>query len=181
MRPLKIIYVILVLASFITFSSNIAQATPSAQPLYYEFDLGGGLWRYDYTLYNTSDPIADAGFDLFDFFLTFDPTRSLTMITLPTGWEIIAGAGLADIFSANPGPSPIGTDIAPGESLSGFSFAFNYRAGDLPFETLFVNPLGDPASYAGTTAPVPEPSTLLLLGSGVGAITYLRGKKVFKS
>ncbi len=68
------------------------------------------------------------------------------------------------------------TDIAPGSSLSGFSFVFDYQAGALPFDVAFVNPSdpSNPAMFSGTSAPVPEPSIMLLLGAGLARLVGLR-------
>jgi hypothetical protein len=59
----------------------------------------------------------------------------------------------------------------------------DYRAGNLPFEVLFANP-NDPnspeifsgitASEGASPAPVPEPSTILLLSAGIGGLLFAR-------
>jgi len=168
-------------ATVLIFSS-IAHAgvPPTADFLYNEIDKGTGWWQYDYTLFNTS-PIGHAGIDLYDLFLYFDPSASLNVLSMPSGWDWTDGAGFIDVFSMNPGAPPIGTDIAPNSSLGGFSFEFDYQAGMLPFDATFVNPydLDNPFVVSGTTAPkssIPEPSTILLLGSGLVGLAGLRRK-----
>jgi hypothetical protein len=171
----------LLLFGLVLSYTGAAQAIPSADFRYTETSLGSGVWHYDYTLYNSSDPITDAGFDIYDVFLSLDPARILTASALPAGWDSFGGTGgFFEAFSLAP---PVGADIAPGASLSDFSFDMDYRAGKLPFEVLFVNPgdLGNPMSLSGTTSPettpVPEPSTIILLGLGMGVILLNRRNK----
>jgi hypothetical protein len=160
--------------------SSIAVAIPSADFTYVETDLGGGIWQYDYMLFNTSDPVADAGFDLYDLFFTFTPSPLFTVLSVPSGWDWIGDpSGFLLAFSLNPGAPPVGTDIAPGESLGGFFFSFDYQAGALPFDVTFTNPNDPdmPEIYSGTSSSssaVPEPSTLLLVAVGLVGLVGLR-------
>jgi hypothetical protein len=180
MKSLKAIYYIIFVLLLFGFFSGIAWAIPSADFLYLETDLGGGMWQYDYTLFNMSDPIAEAGFDLYDVFFTFNPSATFTVASVPTGWDWLDGAGFAEVFSFNPGAPPAGTDIAPGTSLDDFTFLFDYQAGMLPFDVTFVNPIDpdNPAVFSSTstsvTTPIPEPSTMFLLGAGIIGLAGLR-------
>jgi hypothetical protein len=155
-----------------------AAAVPIASLEYIETALGGGMFQYDYILSNLSDPVSDAGFDAWDVALFFPAGASLLSATTPLGWDLISGVGFLDAFSVVPGPSPLGTDVAPGQSLAGFNFVFDSRVGSLPFQVVFTNPL-DPdnsVTHDGLTTPaasVPEPTSLLLLGTGLASLALL--------
>jgi hypothetical protein len=173
---LRSLIVVIMLAIF----CGVAFATPSVSITYTETSLAGGLWQYDYTIFNTSDPINDVDYNLYDVFFTFDPSKTTTVVSLPTGWENMSDIGFADTFSLNPGVAPVGTDIGPGASLSGFVFQFDYEVGPLAFDALLFNPLDEanPFVFSGTSAAaatsVPEPSVLMLLGSGIAGLAVIR-------
>lgn len=180
---LKTLSILVFMAAILSFTSGTSLAIPSANFLYYETNLGASLWRYDYTLYNTSDPIIDLGYDLYYVAIEFAPAATFTLLSLPTGWDKNTGSGFAEAFSINPGTPPIGKDIAPGTSLTGFSFQFDYQAGNLPFLAYLTNPNdpSNPIPFSGNTAPVPLPATFILLASGLVGLGFLRGRKLFKS
>lgn len=183
MRHVCSLRIIFFTAALLCFSNGILWATPSAQAFFTEYDLGGGLWSYDYILHNTSDPTEDAGYDIYDFFLLFDSDIFINNPAAPDNWEWIFSSGedpFIDYYSTMPGIPPTGSDIAPGASLAGFSFTSNRRITP-EFEVLFNNPSGDPVPYRGqswNTAPIPEPSALLLLGSGLAVFGYVRKKRL---
>ena len=158
------------------FSPRSAAAAPIADVQYVATDLGGGLFEYDYTLSNLSDPVADAGFDAYDLFLTFSPAASIVDSSVPDGWDVIPGAGFVDAFSLTPGASPLGTDVGPGQSLSGFDFTFDSSVGALPFQVTIANPVDpfNPVVVEGTaeaqSTPVPEPSSCSCSWPGLRAI-----------
>jgi hypothetical protein len=177
MKSLKTWYLGPFLVLLFAFSVGSVWAIPIAELSYLETDLGG-IWQYNYTVTNAADPVADAGFNLYDVFFTFDPTVTFTITSLPFDWDAIDGPGFADAYSLLPGAPSVGADIAPGTSLSGFIFQFDDRVGDLPFEVTFENPadLLNPVLYSGTSAPIPEPATLLLIGTGLVGLAASRKK-----
>ena len=169
---------------FVIFSGK-ALAIPMAEISYLETDLGDGTFQYDYTVTNASDPDEDAGFDLYAVLFTYDSAVSLTGVLLPSDWfwspsDVDFFYGDVFTFSTLPGPPPFGMDIAPGMSLSGFSFWFDGQVGDSLFEATFSNPTYpfDPVIISGTTAPVPEPATILLLITGMVGMGVFGRKKL---
>jgi hypothetical protein len=161
--------------------SASASAAPIADITFSETSLGGGQWQYDYTLSNLSDPILDAGFDLYEFDFNFSPTAAFTVLSLPFGWDKIDGPGFVQFFSQNPGEPPLGTDVAPAGSLSGFSIVFDYQPGNLAFASYLADPTDPaiPVVYQGTTtaSAVPEPGTFALLASALAAVFCMKKKK----
>ena len=177
MRTFLRLLLILTVITVFCLAAN-ASATPSAEAIYSEINLGGGLWQYDYSFVNTSDPVANAGVTLYDMFFQFNSSQSVTVVSLPSGWDNTSGLGFVETFSLNPGVPPVGTDIAPGASLNGFVFQFNYQAGPLAFAATLVNPLdaNNPFVYNGTSGPatVPLPPALALLGPGLVGLASVR-------
>jgi hypothetical protein len=170
------------------FASSMASAIPMADILYLKRDVGGGIWRYNYTVYNKSDPVADAGVDLFDIFFHFDPVFTMTVASIPAGWGdegfFSKGDDFVSFQSSSPGIPPDGTDIGPGDSLDGFVLEFSGQVGDLlAFDVLFANPsdLESPILYSGFAAPVPEPATILLMVSGLAGIGVVGRRRIRKT
>jgi len=170
-----------ILATMLIFTSfSMAHALPSAEFTYVETALDEGMWRYDYTLYNTSDPILDVGFDIYEVFFTFDDMKYLSSFSLPNDWDLLAGVGFGNSVSLITGTPPVGADIAPGTFLDGFTFLFDYQAGALPYEVSFTNPEdgNNPIIENGVSMPesitVPEPATMICFIFALGGMVIAR-------
>jgi len=168
-------------AAMLVWNVPLATATPIGALTYLETDIGGGAFRYDYTLLNQSDPMADTGFDIYDLILFLPSSVSLVKSELPTEWDSISGPGFVEAFSVSPGVTPFGADVAPDSALTGLSLTFNARIGPTPFQVLFSNPVdpANPVIYDGTatgadTSQVPEPTSLMLVASGVTTMLIRR-------
>ena len=151
--------------------SSYAFASPAASLFYDETGLGGGLWQYDYTFYNTSSNNEY----LYSVYLDFSQEASVDWLTIPAGWDSTTwgytpiSTIFLDIFSTSPN-----YDITTGSSLGLFSFTVDYQAGDLAYAAYLDNHQGGFNSISGTsTAVVPEPVSLVLFLSG-GATLFLR-------
>ena len=140
--------------------------------------LGSDNWRYDYTL--NLDAAAPA-FDEFTIYFNGSSFASLVNPIGPPGWDAIAvqpdlaipAEGFFDALRLGP-PSPLAT-------IPGFSVTFRLLSGDSPgnqqFELLNSADLTVVASgitEPGVAAPVPEPSTLLLVCSGLAGLAARR-------
>lgn len=167
--------------------SNPVWAIPMAEIQYLETDLGDGFFQYDYFITNTTDPSTDPGLDIFEVFFTFESAVEITIVSLPTDWDsnpLIDSPELidfADVFSISFGASPVGADIGPGMTLGGFNFVFNPQVGNTEFIASFWDSINAEfgGEFSGTTAPVPEPATILLLASGITGLGIF-GRKRFK-
>lgn len=154
--------------------SGAVYALPMADLVYQETDIGGGQWQYDYTLFNLSGP----GYNLYDVFFLVDSSVTMSIEAFAPDWDGFGGAGFGEIFSLDPG-----SDILPGASLGGFRFIFDSRVGNIFFEALFTEPTGleAPLIVPGVTAPagapVPEPSTLLMVGAGLSGLWFLKRRR----
>ena len=165
------------LAVFVFFSSSVL-AIPMVNISYIETDLGGGDFQYEYIVANNSDPVSDAGFNIFDVWWDFesdpiDSPLSIHVISTPIPWDWISDdSTFVDAFTYN-----VFLGIAPGDSLGGFIFQFDRQVRNTPFEAILAGEFYD-EFVSGTTAPVPEPSTLILLASGMAGLGVF-GRKRF--
>lgn len=168
----KLLYLWLVTCVlFISVSNTFAAAGSSI--FYTETGLDGGQWKYDYTFLNTSTTES-----LYSVYFYFAQETSFTGTSVPTGWEGIVWDGnswttsFADTYSTG-----TSYDIAAGNSLGGFSFTVDHRAGNILYDAFFS---GDNV-VSGTTAPAaPEPVSSVLYitgGSLLTGIFYLKKRR----
>ncbi len=158
----------IVIVLFLFLVSSNAFATSSANIVYNETDLGGGLWQYDYTFYNTSTNNEY----LYSMYLDFDREATVDWLSIPSGWSsTLWGHTPADTYFLDTFSTASGYDIAAGSSLNGFSFTIDYQAGDIPYNAYFDDHQGGIYNTSGyTVTPEPISSVLFLFGGAVFAV-----------
>lgn len=117
-------------------------------------------WEYRITLKNTSDP----GYNIYDFFKSTDEEINFfeTNIYGPGNWGFISGSQFINWYSSGKL-----YDIPPGEfRVFGFIMSEEIPQMTQSFAVLFTEP-----------TPIPEPATILLIGSGLAGVGLLRRKK----
>jgi hypothetical protein len=147
-----------------------------------ETNVGGGNFRYDYTVLNTG--ALGPGFNIFDFFIDYLGGDVLNVV-VPTGWDsnptnpVPSGTSFVDSFSLS-----TSFDILAGNALGVFKYTLDHRVGSVPFSVLFTNPHepNDRLQVYGETsndppppvAAVPEPATVVLLGVSLAGLLSRR-------
>jgi hypothetical protein len=137
----------------------------------------GVNFEYEFTMNN------DTGTEIFELFLDVPlPDSSLLSFSSPAGWGDGSGGGEPFHGAVLPDTSfvewfaELGSELGNGMSLSGFDFVSSSRVS--PFISFSVN--ADPTSSGPAiqegSVPVPEPTTVLLAGTGLIAIIGVRRK-----
>jgi len=133
--------------------------------LYDLSNLGGKRWEYTYSVTNDS---LSSSIEEFTIYFNFGLYNNLIVGNTPADWDAIVtqpdsilGDGFYDAFLAE--------GIASGATVSGFSVSFDWLVAGIPGSQFFevVNTSTFNFLDSGNTTPVPEPGTLLLLGSGL--------------
>ncbi|MBI4847071.1 MAG: Ig-like domain-containing protein [Nitrospirae bacterium] len=119
---------------------------PRIHVLYKETDLGGGMWKYNYTFYNTSSNIS-----LYKVFLYFPQMVTTTGSPLPSGWVGTVWDGTNTTTFLNAMAINQNYYIAANSSLSGFSLTVNFHLENIQFSAELKNDSGTRAAYSGFT------------------------------
>lgn len=161
---------------------------------------GGGI--YDYTLILNNESSATSSIETFWFAWTdygYDLLPSMPTVNdadMPTGWS---GTVLGGLYSSYGYTYPDGysieftspTPLAPGGTLT-FKFSSHDSPADISGNSpLYGIPVGTSFVYSGGafsdagsqflvgTAPVPEPSTISLVVTGISGLLFVGRKKFF--
>lgn len=167
---------VIIITGIIFFSSTVL-ADPGADIVYYESDLGIGLWRYDYTFFN----ISTNDESLYSVWFDFARESTITGMPLPEGWSGTLWEGTnysayINTFSI----SPV-NDIAAGHAMTGFSFIIDYRTGVVPYTAYFSTSEGGAAVITGTSTVADELTGKWLFLSGVMMLLFKRRLSHVKS
>lgn len=137
-------------------------------------DLGGGAWRYDYTV--TNDTLA-VPIEQITIYFELGLYTNLRNATAPANWEPLAvdpDSLLPDDGFFDALVLDLVASVAPGDTLSGFSVEFDYLPDDLtPGSQLFellIAPLtvvDVGFTRLATAVAVSEPGSAPLLGAGL--------------
>lgn len=147
-------------------------------------DLGGGIWEYDYTVANDTLTSDIEEFTIYFEYGFYDNLRVTTPLAvswdeLTVNPDLIFGFpedGFYDALSLVSG-------IAPGNTKSGFSVTFDWLGSGTPVSQYFevVSSTTFDVIDSGNTSRVPEPSALLILGTGIAGLVGLSRRLKRKS
>ena len=156
---MKKLLLIVLMLSILPLSSANAITIP-----YNANDLGAGLWQFDYYV---SDFNFDTGYG-FQIFYDYGLYENITPVSASSDWDAIAWD--PDLVFGFPDDGTYDAlALVDNASLSeAFSVQFNWLGTDNPNGQYFeVYDSTFAYEDSGQTAPVPEPATLMLLGTGL--------------
>jgi hypothetical protein len=162
-----------VFAVVFLFFSNLS-ATPL---LDYTETLSGTDYQYDFTL--TNDDIATID-ELYIEFNTVDPFVDFISATSPSEWDFFDGPG-QDISPSNNywvgWTANFGNELEVLQDLQGFSITTVTQISNFDFSWNWDRFNISVGSLASNNAPVPEPTTMLLFGTGLVGLFGARLRK----
>jgi hypothetical protein len=173
-------------AGDIPFSGSGSSGTlQTGQPFAYDFD--GGVFEPDFGIPGIGNGLATwQGPTVSQFEITFDLPAGVeidpAMVELGQTGDCVGGPAGGTAFCAQPFTQPWTAQlIGANELIFTATPGNNLTNGDPFFLNIFFTG-GDPngASFSGAfTASTPEPSSILLFGSGLlGAVTFMRRRKL---
>jgi len=138
---------------------GVANATPVVNPyVTSEVTALGGTWLYEYTIVN---PATGTG-NVYDLYVpAWAIAGTVTSITDAVGWVNLAGDGFVDWTT-------FGSGVAPGQSLSGFSFISDYGPTIGPVQVSTDDGVNLVIHDTYAMQPVPEPTTMAYAITALG-------------
>ena len=163
----------------------------------------GPNFRYSYSLVNMTGAPGDiVSAFAFPFFDPFSTSIVSSSITVPTFWSFDFVAATTSNWGYDPTTDPnantydapasafefppfvgrfftLGIGVASYETLSGFSYLSEFGPGNGPVVVELSDGVFavDPPQPITPNSPIPEPSTMLLLGSGLAGLGFFRRRR----
>lgn len=180
MKDKKFLVSLVVAALSLFMVSSIALAVPSTNVLYQEVDIGGGTWRYDYAVYNTSNN----GENINELWINFIPTTiSLPLLSISDEWALDPIYHYSTYYDAEAVSGahiyPVDSALIIPENFISFSYLAYRQQSSIYYAVNFT----DSSTLWGDASLVPEPISSILFLSGSAMLTirgYLRRKKFSK-